>query len=537
MLKQLRLQNIILVENADISFGAGLNILTGETGAGKSAVMNGLGLAVGDRSDAGMIRRGCDKGVVEAAFDIESHPILSLLLTESGIDHDPGQDLLIRREISQQGKNKVYINNQLAQVSLLRKLGQHLAHMVTQHANQELFTLEYHREALDTYYDLQTQTAEFRTCYNREQAVRSELEMLIKQEAQRLREIDICQSELEELAEANLKEGEDEELFAEYTLLVNSKELTEHLDTLLQSMSGERHSILSALNRNKSILDALSKIDSRFKDISQSFDNAYLELQEVTHTLNRYQGSMQSDPHRLEELNERLTLINKIKRKYGTSFEVIQQHQVETQNKLNQLQNADIRIEELKDELERLEKCSNQLAHQLTQQRHAGAKKLSQALTLQLHALNMPKAQFFVRLMPQNRTSSGDDKVEFFLQANAGENEIPLREAASGGEVSRVLLALRALLAGKEKIPTLIFDEVDANIGGETASIVGEKLREVAQQHQVICVTHFPQVASRADHHLQIRKQDKEGRTVTEVQRLDAQSQQKELERMLGGRR
>lgn len=536
MLKFLRLQNIILVEQADIPFSTGLNILTGETGAGKSAIMKGLGIAVGERSDTSMIRKGSEKGIVEAVFDIEQYPFLIQLLEESGIDHEPNQDLLIRREISLSGKNRLFINNQLAQLTLLRKLGLQLAHMVGQHANQQLFSLEYHRSVLDLYAGLDSFVETYKESYEKENTIRQELELLINQESQRLREIDICQKELEELDEAQLKEGEDEELFSEYTLLVNAKELSEHIQEINKSLSGDRQPIIAGLHRNKTILDSLAKIDPTFAEIGQTFHNALLELQEISYTLLRYQNSIQDDPNRLDQINDRLTLINKLKRKYGAVIQDINNYYAETKSKLQQLENADTRIEALKEELQQIELHTNFLAKELTAKREQGAKKLEKALTKQLHSLNMSKAQFIVQVAPQKRTANGDDKVEFFLQPNVGEHQIALKDAASGGEVSRVLLALQTLLAGKAKIPTLIFDEVDANIGGETATIVGEKLEEIGLQHQVICVTHFSQVASRAHHHLQISKLEKEGRTVTQVQRLDAKSQEKELERMLGKR-
>lgn len=535
MLKHLRLQNIILVEQADIPFNAGLNILTGETGAGKSAIMKGLSLALGERSDTGMIRRGCEKGIVEAIFDVELDSSLFQLLEEAGIDHDTQQELIIRREISLSGKSRVFINNQLAQLALLRKIGTQLAQIVGQHANQQLFSLDYHRETLDTYGDLQSLLLEYKGSFEQENTIRHELDLLIRQESQRVREIDICQRELDELEEAQLKEGEDEELFAEYTLLVNSRELVEKVQEINQGLSGERQAILSALNRHKLALDSVVKLDPSLTDTAQAFQNALIELQEISHTLRRYQSSLQEDPGRLDEINDRLTLINKLKRKYGSTLEEVQTYRESTKKKLQRLENADAQIELLQDQLKLAEEKTNRLASQLTEKRQSSGSQLELALTLQLHSLNMSNSRFIIEITSQKRTSFGDDRIEFFIQPNKGEHQIALRETASGGEVSRVLLALQTLLAGKEKIPSLIFDEVDANIGGETAAIVGEKLRSIGQQHQVICVTHFPQVACRAHHHLQISKQEKEGRTLTQVFSLNTETQQKELERMVGG--
>ncbi|CUI17120.1 DNA repair protein recN [Candidatus Protochlamydia naegleriophila] len=533
MLKHLRIQNIILVENADISFSSGLNILTGETGSGKSAIMHGLSLAIGERADTSLIRKGCDKGVVEAIFDLD---LLNLtqLLAEGGIEHEHGQELIIRREISLSGKSRVFINNQLAHASFLRKFGSQIVRIVGQHANQTLLSLDYHREVLDLYGSLSTYVQEFQTSYELESDLKTRLDQLVQQEAQRLREIDICQRELEELDEAQLKAGEDEELFAEYTLLFNAEELAEKIQEINLALSGERQAILTALNRQKQTLESLVSFDPHLQETAQAFQNAMLELQEISHTLRHYQSRLNHDPERLHIVNERLTLLNRLKRKYGSTLDDILTYQTVAQEKLLRLENADAEIETLQAELQIAEAKTNHCAQILSDQRQQFSTQLQEHLTSQLHSLNMSKAEFKVSVTPQKRTQYGDDKIEFFLQPNVGEHQIALKDGASGGEISRVLLALQTLLAGKEQTSTLIFDEVDANIGGETATIVGDKLKEIGLQHQVICITHFPQVANLAHHHIQISKVEKEGRTITQIQELDPASRQQELARMAG---
>lgn len=534
MLKYLRIQNIILVEEANIPFNPGFNILTGETGAGKSAIMSGLGLAVGERSDTQLIRKGCAKGVVEAVFDIDHHPFLPKFLNEAGIEHDSGQELIIRRELPATGKSRVFINHQIVQLTLLRKIGLHLVHLVGQHTNQKLLLIDYHRELVDIYGELASFIQTYQNYYQQEKTLRQTLNALIQEESQRLRDIDICQRELEELDQAHLKEGEDEELFAEYSLLANAEEVVTKINEINQALTGEKQPILPTLHRQKSLLDSLIRFDANLTETSQALQAALLELREIAHTLQNYAGTIQPDPEKLHLINERLLLINRLKRKYGTTLIDICQYHVQTREKLQRLENADIQIEELKLELEKAESLTHQAAKTLTQQRQEAAKALEMAVTHELHTLNMLKAEFLVVLTSQKRTINGDDKIEFFLRPNIGEHEIALKDGASGGELSRVLLALQTLLAGKDKIPTLLFDEVDANIGGETAAIVGEKLKNIGQQHQVICVTHFPQVASQAHHHLHISKQEKEGRTFTSIQSLDELAQQMELQRMLG---
>lgn len=533
MLKLLRIQNIILVESAAISFSTGLNILTGETGSGKSAIMHGLSLAIGERADTSIIRRGCEKGIIEAVFEVEN-PLILALLAEGGLDHEPGQELIIRREVAVLGKGRIFINNQLAQLSFLRKLGQQLVQIVGQHANQRLLSLEYHREVLDLYAGLVAHLRQYQQSYDQEYKLRQELEQLTQQEAQRLREIDVCQRELEELEEAQMKEGEEEELFAEYTLLCHTEEISTKINEINQVLSGERQPLLGILNRQKLALESLIHLDPSLQETAQAFQNAFLELQEIAHTLRHYQGRLPNDSEHLQEVNERLTLLNRLKRKYGSTVEEILAYQNQTEAKLQRLENADLEIERLQKQLKTIKTQTHQLAQELTLQRRQAASLLEQELTIQLRALNMSKVEFNVQLTQQKRSREGDERIEFFLCPNVGEHQISLKEGASGGEISRVLLALQTLLAGKEQTSTLIFDEVDANIGGETATIIGDKLHEISQQHQVICITHFPQVASQADHHLQISKEEKEGRTITLVQELDVAARQRELARMAG---
>lgn len=533
MLKYLRIQNIILVEDASIFFNKGLNILSGETGSGKSAIMHGLSLAIGERTDSTIIRKGSDKGIVEAAFELDHQDLINLL-REGGIEHEDEQELIIRRELSSSGKSRVFINNQVAQLSFLKKVGQFLAQIVSQHANQSLYSTDYHRDLVDLFGDLQPLLEQFQKSYQNESSLRKELENMVSQESQRLREIDICQSELEELEEAHLKEGEDDELFAEYTFLVNAEELSNEIREINQSLSGERQAILGALNRHKLQLEALVRFDPKLQELSQTFQSGITELQEVAYSLRNYQAGLHYNAERLAEIDERLTQLNKLKRKYGSSVGEMLVYRDKTAKKLSLLENADFEIDHLKIKLAEAGNLSNQLAEELSAKRRVNATKLQHELTKQLHALNMSKSKFEAEIIKQKRNVHGDDRIEFFLHPNVGEHRIALKDGASGGEISRVLLALRTLLAFKERPSSLIFDEVDANIGGETAAIIGEKLRELSQQHQVICITHFPQVARFAHYHLQISKEERDGRTVTLIKELNDETRQKELARMAG---
>lgn len=535
MLKELRLTNIVLVESASIEFAAGFNVLSGESGSGKSAIMNALNLIAGERSDASYIRRGADKGIVEAVFDIDQLPQLARLLEEGGIDHTTGDELLIRREISAAGKSRAFINNQLAQLALLKQVSDILFEVVGQHANQKLLSLDYHRHALDLFGDLQSAVKTFCECWQEENHTRETLELLINTEAQRVRDIEICRMEIEELIDANLKEGEEEELFGEYTQLSHADELLQKAGEINRTLSGEKNAVLTQLARQKATFEQLVKLVPTMAESCETFANALVELDEVAHTMRTFESRIEHNPIRADELNTRLELITKLKRKYGNSIVEIQDYLNRSQNKLRQLENTDDQISALQTKLKELAAKSNALAGKLTASRQLAATKLQAAIVKHLRALNMPKVEIFVEITPQKRSRHGDDKIEIYITPNVGEHRVSLRECASGGELSRTMLAMQAVLAGKEHIPTLVFDEIDANIGGETATVVGEKLRSIGSQHQVLCITHFPQVAKFAEHHIRISKKEIDGRTVTLVESLDDAAHKHELVRMLGG--
>lgn len=535
MLKELRIKNIVLIETAEISFCSGFNVLSGESGSGKSAIMNALNLIAGERSDAGLVRRGAEKGVIEAIFDIDQLPLLIPVLHQAGIDHDDGNELLIRREIFASGKSRAFINNQAAQISLLRQVSDNLFEIIGQHANQKLLSLDYHRQTLDLYGSLQKDAQRFALRWEEESRTRQELEQLISSESQRLREIEVCQMEIEELNDAGLKDGEEEQVFAEYTQLSNADDLAQKVSEINRVLTGEKTAVLAHLTRQKTIFEQLLRLDPSLKEVSTSYSNALVELQEVAHLLRNYEHRIEHNPERVSLLNERLALITRLKRKYGATIEEVNAYLKQSKERLALLENADASIEILQEKAKSLTEECNMLSIALTAQRKQAAKNLEKAVVQHLRALNMPKVEFIVEVSPQKRCRNGDDKIEFYLIPNVGEHRVSLRECASGGELSRIMLALQALLAGREQTPTLVFDEVDANIGGETAAVVGEKLREIGSQHQVLCITHFPQVAKLAKHHLHIFKQEVEGRTITLVESLDDKTRKKELSRMLGG--
>lgn len=535
MLKELRLNNLILIESSIVTFDSGFNVLSGESGSGKSAIMNALNLINGERNDPSFLRRGTEKGFVEAVFEIDNYPSVLSLLESAGIDHDQGNELFIRRELSATGKSRAFINNQLAQLSLLRQVSGLLFDVVGQHANQKLLALDYHRQVLDIFGDHQDELASFTKCWEEELQVSQSLSQLIASEAQRVRQIEVYRMEIEEISSANLKEGEEEELFAEYSKLANADEIAQKANEFNRLLTGDKMAILAHLNRQKSNLEQLVRLAPSLAETAAIFENVLIELHEVSHSLRNFESSIEIDPQRALDLNERLELITRLKRKYGTTIHEIQCYLKHAQDNLVKLEHTDIAIEELQKKLKILSEKTNTSAYKLSELRKQTAKNFQESITSHLLALNMPKVEFSIEFTHQKRSRLGDDKIEFFLTPNVGEHRVPLRECASGGELSRIMLAIQALLAGKENTPTLIFDEIDANIGGETAAVVGEKLRGIGHKHQVLCITHFPQVAKLAGHHLRIFKQEIDGRTVTLIELLNEFTRERELTRMFGG--
>lgn len=534
MLKELRIFNIILIESAEISFENGLNAITGETGSGKSAIMHALSLITGVRADSTIVRKGMEKGSVEAYFEGPFSEVLEQILDDAGISLDEEEGLIIRREISGNGKSRAFINDQLVQIALIKAVGECLVDIVSQHAGRHLLSVEAHRRIIDLYGDLDADVAAFAASWERESRLQKELNALIRGESQRLREIEANLRELEELQEASLKEGEDEEHFAEYSLLVNSEELASKSAALLQVLNGERQSIVQLLNRQKGLFDELVAMDATLTPTHEAFSAASIELQEIAYTLAGYHNRIERNPSRCEKLNDRLSLISLLKRKYGTTIPEIHIYQQKLSERLAELENSDNEIERIKEELVELSAINHTLSLQLTTERKCVAKRFESEMVQQLVSLNMPKVEFHVEVTSQKRSRLGDDLVEFFFVPNVGEHRIPIKECASGGELSRMLLALHVMLAGKGKIPTLVFDEIDEGIGGTTANLVGEKLCALGENHQVLCITHFPQVAKQAALHLQISKAEKNGRTATEVQVLNEASRDQEISRMLG---
>ena len=536
MLKEIKINNIILIDSTNVLFKQKFNVISGETGSGKSALIYALRLLLGDRADSSIIRKGEKKGVIQAIFSIENYPLIESLLENSGIEHLSENDLIIRREITQSGKNRIFINNQSAHLLILQKIGEHLAQFVGQHASRQLNSLDFHQEVIDLFGEHQELLHHHAVAWRKKITLEKKLKELKNNESKNLRELEVCQNEGQEIENTNLIEGEEDELFQEFSLLHDNQEIANKLNQALDILCDNSPSILMQCNQLLPILDDLNETSKslNFKDLLEISKKTLLEFEEISYQLRTILGSCESQPHRLSTVNSRLTLINQIKKKYGSNFEEVMSYYEKVKEKQNFLENIDHHFEALEDELKKTDEKCHTLANQLTEKRKETIQQLSELLTQELQDLNMAKAQVKIELSPIKHSINGKEQVEIFLAPNVGENKVSLRECASGGEISRLTLAIKVILSGKKNIPTFIFDEIDANIGGETALIIGKKLKKLALHHQIICITHFPQVAKQAEHHLQVTKIEKNQRTFTEITVLNKESRPKEISRMLG---
>jgi len=547
MLKELHIKNFAIIDQLRVEFAPGLNIFTGETGAGKSIVVDALNLALGERASVDLIRTGCEEAVVEAAFELDHDGTkeAATLLAEQGIATNSGEDLIVRRVLSASGKNKVYINGSLANLATLAALGANLADIHGQHEHQSLLSLERQREMLDSFGMLDGLREELANTYHRLQNVRKELVGLEAGERDRAQREDMLRFQKNEIEAATLKPGEDEELANEQKVLANSEKLaglSRAADEALYSSDG---SVLSGLKKAMSDLEAIAAIDSRLAPVLELCEAGRAQLEEAAREVSSYAGGLEFDPGRLEQINDRLDLIRKLKKKYGATIEEITAFGIAASDELERMERSTEEIERLKTEIQTIKSGLTAEAQELTKRRIAAARELERKIETELGHLGMKKTVLSVKITqePGDDTLDGHklgprgaDRVEFLIAPNPGEEPKPLAKIASGGELSRIMLALKTILVEGDGIPTLVFDEVDAGIGGAVAEEVGKKLRRVATKRQVFCITHLAQIASMATSHYGVAKSVKKDRTSTEVRLLGEKERVDEIARMLGGK-
>ena len=539
MLRELQIRDFALIEELDLSFHTGFSVLTGETGAGKSIIIDALSLLLGQRASVEMIRTGAESTEVIGSFSLT--PPAKAILAGWGMPAE--EELIIAREVNLNGRNKCWINGRLAAVGQLAELGPHLVDIVGQHDGQRLLHPKEHGKLLDGYggpehLALLADTDRLARQWNK---VRTELERLQQDERERNRQIDLLTFQIEEIAKAELEPGEEERLAVERYRLASLDRIREAVCLLKVSM-GERfreeESILSRLSLLASQLRRAVALDSSLEPLEERYGDIYFNLNDLYGEFRDYLDKLPADPDLLQEIELRLDLIDSLRRKYGETVSEILTYQREAEQQLEQLKNAAVRIDHLEEESSALAAEWLMRAEQLSSARLKLAAELEGEIEAQLTDLSMANTRFKVEFSPyqgQTPRVGGLEDVEFMMAPNVGEELKPLAKIASGGELSRVLLAVKTILAEAEQTPTIIFDEIDAGIGGRTAVSLGEKLSALSSGRQVLCVTHLPVIASYAANHYSVQKTAREDRTTVNVNLLTEQERVGELTRMLGG--
>jgi DNA repair protein RecN (Recombination protein N) len=535
MLLELRIQNFAVIESLAIHCEAGLNALTGETGAGKSIIVGALGLLLGERASSDNIRTGAQKAVVEGVFDIAHNKNVIVMLAEQGIEADEGL-LILRREVSVEGRSRAWVNGAASTATFVGQLGRALVDLHGQHEGQTLMRPEEQRAILDEYAGATELAEELAAAYARVRTLQTDLADLERRRRDAEQRADYLRFQVNEIETARLKLGEEDELTSESVRLEHSEELAQLAVTLSEALYAGDDSLSTRLGEVRRVLDHLVRIDQSQGDARELLDSAYYAIEELGRRFGDYAETVEYDPARLEAVRARLDLLYRLRSKYGPAIADVIETAHRAQEELALVDGADLRRKEVEDALATAQQTLTHAASQLTKLRKKSAVQLQKEVTAVLPELGMPSGKFEVALDAyENATAHGNESVEFRVALNAGFQPRSLARVASGGELSRVMLALKTILARVDRVPTLIFDEVDAGIGGRVATQVAVKLRDVAQHHQVFVITHLPQLAARAAHHLLVEKVEREGTTLARVSELNREERVRELARMLGG--
>jgi len=533
MLTDLTIKNFAIIESLHVPFQPGLNVLTGETGAGKSIIIDAVSLILGGRASADLIRTGEDEAVVEALFDVSSSPSISAVLAEGGIDCYG--EMLIKRMVSRSGRNRVFINGALSTLAALGNLAGQLINIYGQHESQNLLRPENHLKLLDGFAELHPHRTRFAAVYEEFRRTASELAELDEGEREAERRLDLLNFQSGEIADAALHPGEDDDLLRERQVLSHAEKLMLHSQRAYEALYGGDESLLGQLQQVSSDVDEITAIDTALGGIGTVLKDASFQLEDVALGLRKYAAGIEADPERLRGAEDRLDLIGRLKKKYGATIEEILDYRQRVDQEREQLLNREASRDEKVRILEQLRIKMATQGEELTRLRQAAAGRLQEAMEAELRQLAMQNALFRVSLNPLTEPkATGMERAEFLFSPNPGEEPRPLAKIASGGELSRLMLAFKQIHPESD-VPTLVFDEVDTGIGGATSALVGEKLKRVAAAQQVLCITHLPQVAAFADHHYRVEKRVEAGRTVTSIALLKGEEQVAEMARMLGG--
>lgn len=548
MLIQLDIHNIALIEKVNMELGKGLNILTGETGAGKSIIIDSINAILGERISKDLIRTGREKALVEAVFQVDNLRFADIY-EEMGLQPEEDGTLIISREITQSGKNTCRINGKMATVSMLKSFGERIIDIHGQYDNQSLLRIENHLELLDSFggETVQKLKHQYIIQLGEYKEIKTRLKNLSGDHGERERKIDLLGFQIDEIKKAKLKKNEEIELSNQRVLLANSEKIVNSLSTayeLLFSGNNTKNSASDITNEALSEINSLARLDQRFESIYKRLQDISYQLDDITEDIRNERDNTEYNPDLLEEIEERLDLIFKLKRKYGGTIQEVLDYCIKTEAQLEEIVKSEEITEQLREKLNETDKRLYKTSVELNAERIKASKILESKISNELDDLEMKKAKFKVEIQfDEGREFNGDrkymqsglDRVEFLISPNAGEPLKPLAKIASGGEMSRIMLAIKTILADVDKIPTLIFDEIDIGISGKASLKVGEKLSFISRNHQVICVTHLAQIACMADHHMLIEKVSADDSTETVVSKLAGEEIRDEIARMLGG--
>ena len=534
MLNELHIENIAVIERADIQFQPGLNVLTGETGAGKSIVIDAIGAVLGERVSRELVRHGAEKGLVTAVFDRDG---VESWLSENEIEAD--DELILQRRISADGKSSCRVCGCPVSAAQMKALAALLVDIHGQNDGRQLMDERLHREYLDRFGRLEAEREAYGAEYRRFQEIRREMKQLSMDEVEKERLSESLQYQIAELERAELKAGEKDSLTARRDLLRNAEKLTEALEAALEALYGGEDNAVSYAQNAGYYIERAAAIAPELEQAASAVNDAAFSLSDAAETLRDFQNSLDFSPEEYDRLEERISLLNKLERKYNRTVEELIPFLEECREKLDNIQYADERLAKLERELATQKKRCLATAETLRKARKAAAAQLEQRIVNELRELNMPSVRFAVEFAPlegeQGFDANGADAIRFLMSANAGEELGRISRIASGGELSRIMLAMKNVFAENDPVGTMIFDEIDTGVSGIAAQRVGEKLYTVSLGKQVMCVTHLPQIAAMADAHLVISKQERDGRTYTEVTALDREGRKRELARLHGG--
>jgi len=531
----LRIKNLALVEDLEWELKPGFTAITGETGAGKSIIIGALKLLLGERADKSLIRTGAEACTVEAVFAGENFCKLNRRLEESGVEAGEGE-LLVKRSFSLGGSNRQFVNGSPVTLTLLKVIGDELVDLHGPHDHQSLLSPERQLALLDGFAHAEAAVAEYRECFRSLQDLVAEEESLRRAEMARAQELDLLRHQVNEISAARLQPNEEQEIVTRYKLASNSRRLIE-LATAISRQLGESDSaVLDQLAETQRLLRELEKIDPGLTETAASHAAAVVELAEVARSLDRYAERLDLDPEQLAQLEQRVTLLETLKRKYGATIGEVIAFGERASDQLRKIEGRDAELERLAGEIKTARAALTRAGTALRKARTATAPKLAQSVRRNLRDLGFRQSEFEAKIMPNGEPRlDGTESVELLFSPNPGEPLKPLRLIASSGEISRLMLAVKSSLAMQDAIPLLVFDEIDANVGGEIARAVGAKMRALAEKHQVLCITHLPQVAAAAANHFIVTKEVVQGRTFSGLREVEGKTRQEEIARMLGG--